>query len=310
MNYYSEKIWWNPEYKIRRSVSLTPFDLLPGSETLCCAKLKKTEINGKIKPDYSDLNVIYQGDNDTSYLLPHYVVDEGDWVSVVFEAVTSIAYTNPATPSQATPYTYIPLLVDGATPDLFTGSTPKHTYVLPEVDVPASEYEYFFYYAGKTGHQTNDDLDVLDRDYLTDLDYGQLGDLTRWTFQRPTVSWSQNLSMEPDARATFEFVGHRADLYFRVGPSFGKFEYWIGNGERTVVDCYAAEEAVSRVAVIDTGKIESTKLRIRSLGDRHLSSTADNVKLEYLAYNQTLIGTVEGREEFYSSIGKAITTGA
>lgn len=307
MTYFTEKEWWDPKYKIRRSVAFTPLDLLPGSETLCAVKLKKANLNNKIKSDYSDLAVMYQPSGNHAYMVPYYIVNEGDYISVVFESFHAVVYNFPATPDLATPYYFSPIYVTQATP--VESTTPSLLFLAEELPVGESEDEYYIYYAGKTKAKLDFMDGFLQQDYLTKYDFGQLDSNTRWTFQKPSLYWSQNAASEYGAQATFEFIGHRADFHFYTGPNYGKFEYQIGTGEWTTVDCYSGTESIQRMIEVQTNKVDTTKVRIRVLGSRNQASASNRIKLYRTDYHQILVGVPEN-EEFYSDTGKALTTGS
>lgn len=131
---------------------------------------------------------------------------------------------------------------------------------------------------------------------------------TRWTYQKPTILWSNNTSQAPEATCLFQFNGHMVDLYFQSGPSFGKVKYTIGDLSGTF-DCYDPNQSIEKVLSIDTGEIKDYKLRLTVLGEKNPASTSDSVSFFKSNYNQVLSGDL-GSEEFYSEIGKTITIGS
>jgi hypothetical protein len=90
MTYYSSLPWWDSAFKVRRFINLTPFEYNPGSESLVAVRILKKSLAGKIKSDYSDLVVVA---NNTA-LVPFYVLDEGDYVAVVFEPTTPVVISS------------------------------------------------------------------------------------------------------------------------------------------------------------------------------------------------------------------------
>jgi hypothetical protein len=163
----------------------------------------------------------------------------------------------------------------------------------------AENYEYCLYYCAKSESRLNDAVDILDQNDLTMLDYGQLDDNTRWTFQKPSLFWIENKSSEPGAKAVFEFVGHKADFFFKVGPSGGKFEYKINSGPKTTVDSYSETESESKLLSIDTEKIGVNKIRFTILGQSNPASFSTMVNFIKVEFNQTLPGEIL-EEEFFA----------
>jgi len=313
VTYFSGKDWWDTRFKVRRSISITPFSFLAGSESHCAVKLKKTDINGKIKPDYSDLNLIFQPDDGLPYLIPYYVLDEGTEISIVFQPVNSIVYTDLAEAYPGYEDSYDVITGDIYTPILVgEGASPSQEHFIslnPQPAVPASVNEYFLYYTGKADTKLDNRTDNLDPDDLYLQDYGQEDENTRWTFQKPTINWTGNSSDTSNSTALFKFIGHKVDLYFETGPTYGKFKYSINDSDYTEVDCYSGTSMTSKVASIDTGVIGTNRLRIESLGTKSPASSSDKITLNRVNYHQILVGEPES-EEFYSLIGKAVSTGA
>lgn len=85
--YYEGLPWFDTNYKIRRPLTLTPFDFLPGTESLCAVKLDRQSLLFKIKPDYSDLLVVYSSSGVNVGTIPFYTLEEDpDTLSIIFES--------------------------------------------------------------------------------------------------------------------------------------------------------------------------------------------------------------------------------
>ena len=269
MSYYSAQTWWDTRYKLRRPVSLTPDSLEPGAETLCAVKLNRQPLEGKVKSDYSDLVVVYQGDQAATEPVAFYVVEESDTVaSIVFE--------------------------------------PKFPIALE------TDQSYYLYYGAKSNTRLENASDILDSTNLTLEDFGQWQEETsntRWTFQKPTVFWTGNTASQADARALFEFDGHKVDFYFKEGPNFGQFQYQVNEGEKILVDCYSDTESSSKIVSVDSGSVGNNKIRIIVLDQRNAASDSSTIEIVKAQYHKILLGTSQP-EEFFSESGKAYPVGS
>jgi hypothetical protein len=168
---------------------------------------------------------------------------------------------------------------------------------------------YFLYYCAKVESRLNDAVDILDKDILSLIDSGQNESETKWTFQKPTVYWIGNATTQSDAKAVFEFIGHKADFFFKVGPSYGKFEYQIGDSEKTLVDCFNSQASDAKLVTIDTNKLGTNKVRFIVLGQKNPASSSSLVELVRVEYHQILLGD-PADEEFYSDISNTFTIGS
>lgn len=179
----------------------------------------------------------------------------------------------------------------------------------PTLPILDENKEYYIYYCGKAEARLDDALDILDKAQLDLVDFGQLDTNTRWTFQKPTEYWVSNITNQPNAKAVFEFVGHRADFFFQIGPTYGKLEYQINNGPYVSVDCYSATASISDLVNIDTNQLAVNKIRFTVLGQKNPGSNSTVVELVKVQYHQVLIGDLSD-EEFYSDISNTFQIGS
>jgi hypothetical protein len=179
----------------------------------------------------------------------------------------------------------------------------------PEPILSSDNLQYYLYYCSKSDSRLSDSADILNKNQLDLTDFGQFDSNTRWTFQKPTIYWINNHSDEPNATAVFEFVGHKADFFFKVGPNFGRFEYQINSGENILVDSYSSVESESKIVTIETNKLGVNKIRFTILGQKNPASSSSLVELVRAEYHQVLIGSILD-EEFYSEISNSFPIGS
>ena len=295
MTYYSATDWWNTRYKIRTPLTFAPTESIDNtSVSLLSVKLQKDLYEGKIKSDYSDLAVINHKDGDDPYLVPHYVLDEGSYLSIMFPPIEALVYIQAATPSGLNIPSYTGEVLDV-----------NPTWTLSE----GTNSDYYLYYSAKGETKSTSALDDLDSDYLALNDYAQEDDNTKWTFARPTVEWNINQSDTAGARAVFEFIGHQADFYFHTGPQYGYFEYQIDGGSKTQVDCYDGIEGVTKLLSVDTQEVDTHKVRFFVVGQSNPAANANIIKISRVNYDQFLLGSTSN-EEFYATVGTAVMVGS
>lgn len=182
----------------------------------------------------------------------------------------------------------------------------------PIKPVLESDDFYYLYYSGKTITRLKEAFDIFDSNNLELEDFGQLSantSDTRWTFQKPTVVWSRNQANEDNSKALFEFIGHKVDIYFEVGPNRGKVSYQINDGPSEIVDCYSENSGEAKLISIDTNVVQTNKVRLTVLGQRNAASSSDIIKLTKCDYHQVLVGETN-QEEFLSDLKKSYTVGS
>lgn len=172
-----------------------------------------------------------------------------------------------------------------------------------------SDSNYSIYYSAKTESRQVDAADLLDPANLTLTDNAQQLQ-THWAFTKPAVEWVDNYSQVSGAKSLFEFIGHKADFYFQIGPNNGIVEFTINEEmPASFVDCFAPTASTAKLISIDTNVVQQNKVRFTATGQRNAASSSSSIGIVMAEYHQVLLGEAQ-EEQFFSNIGNTFTIGS
>jgi hypothetical protein len=267
--YYSGIDWWDTTYKIRRPITLTPFDFLAGTESLCAVKLNRQAILNKVKPDYSDLAVTYfdaDAATPTVVQIPFYVFEESaSTLSIIFESQTAVT-------DLSTDYTlYYSAKAESRLNDAADILDPANLTLSDTAQQDQTRWAFT--------KPTVDWIKNSSRRAGAKANFEFIGHKVDFYFQTGPH------------KGIFEFTINEEEA---ATPA--------------QVDCFSATSGEVKLVSVDTNDVQTNKIRFKAIGLKNPASSSEAVEIVRAEYHQILVGQAED-EQFYSTLSNTFTVG-